>query len=129
MKVHLQNTHPLVHKLAVKPVRIAMGGRAADVNVVVNQLCNSKERRGSQYIRTPLDDVAIGHPVYTVEESTISFFVPDKLRVKIPNTLLSVTRVHIVVPLVRRSPGVYYVSLGSFHNLSARLRMKCGCYF
>ena len=67
---------------------MAIGGMQADVKFVVNQLSDLQECRGWQYIFTSFFDQQFGYPVYRFEERTISFFVPDKFRVKVPNIFI-----------------------------------------
>ena len=84
----MDDIHPLVLKVAAKLVPVAIGGMAADVKFLVNQLRDSEECAGWQYIMTSFFDQAVGHPTYRFEERTICFCVPDKFRVKVPNIFI-----------------------------------------
>ena len=84
----MDDIHPLVLKVAAKLVPVAIGGMAADVKFLVNQLRDSEECGGWQYIMTSFFDQAVGHPTYRFEEGTICFCVPDKFRVKVPNIFI-----------------------------------------
>ena len=88
MKEQMDDIHPLVLKVAGKLVPVAIGGMAADVKFLVNQLRDSEECGGWQYIMTSFFDRAVGHPTYRFEERTICFCVPDKFRVKVPNIFI-----------------------------------------
>ena len=48
----MDDIHPLVLKVAGKLVPVAIGGMAADVKFLVNQLRDSEECGGWQYIMT-----------------------------------------------------------------------------
>ena len=48
----MDDIHPLVLKVAGKLVPVAIGGMAADVKFLVNQLRDFEERGGWQYIMT-----------------------------------------------------------------------------
>ena len=78
----MDNIHPLVHKNAGRLVAVAIGGMAADVKFLVNQLRDSEECGGWQYIMTSFFYQAVRHPTYRFEERTICFCVLDKFRVK-----------------------------------------------
>ena len=84
----MDDIHPMVLKVAGKPVPVAIGGMAANVKFVVNELRDSEECGGRQHIMTSFFDRAVGHPTYRFEETTICFFVPDKFRVKVPNIFM-----------------------------------------
>ena len=84
----MDDIHPLVLKVAAKLVPVAIGGMAADVKFLVNQLRDSEECGGWQYIMTSFFDQAVGHPTYRFEERTICLCVPDKFRVKVPNIFI-----------------------------------------
>ena len=84
----MDDIHPLVLKVAAKLVPVAIGGMAADVKLLSNQLRDSEECGGWQYIMTSFLDQAVGHPTYRFEERTICFCVPDKFRVKVPNIFI-----------------------------------------
>ena len=84
----MDDIHPLVLKVAGKLVPVAIGGMAADVKFVVNQLRDSEECGGWQYIMTSFVDQAVGHPTYRFEERTICFCLLDKFRVKVPNIFI-----------------------------------------
>ena len=84
----MDDIHPLVLKVAGKLVPVAIGGMAADVKFLVNQLRDSEESGGWQCIMTSFFDQAVGHPTYRFEERTICFCVPHKFRVKVPNIFI-----------------------------------------
>ena len=84
----MDDIHPPVLKVAAKLVPVAIGGMAADVKFLVNQLRDSEECGGWQYIMTSFFYQAVGHPTYRFEERTICFCVPDKFRVKVPNIFI-----------------------------------------
>ena len=84
----MDDIHPLVLKVAGKLVPVAIGGMAAVVKFLVNQLRDSEECGGWQYIMTSFFYQAVGHPTYRFEERTICFCVPDKFRVKVPNIFI-----------------------------------------
>ena len=52
----MDDIHPLVLKVAAKLVPVAIGGMAADVKFLVNQLRDSEECGGWQYIMTSFFD-------------------------------------------------------------------------
>ena len=62
-----------------------LGPSSVLVRVLINDLRDSEECGGWQYIMTSFFDQAVGHPTYRFEERTICFCVPDKFRVKVPN--------------------------------------------
>ena len=55
----MDDIHPLVLKVAAKLVPVAIGGMAADVKFLVNQLRDSEECGGWQYIMTSCFDQAV----------------------------------------------------------------------
>ena len=55
-KEQMDDIHALVLKVAAKLVPVAIGGRAADVKFLVNQLRDSEECGGWQYIMTSFFD-------------------------------------------------------------------------
>ena len=55
----MDDIHPLVLKVAAKLVPVAIGGMAADVKFLVNQLRDSEECGGWQYIMTSFFDQAL----------------------------------------------------------------------
>ena len=75
----MDDIYPLVLKVAAKLVPVAIGGMAADVKSLVNQLHDSEECGGWQYIMTSFYDQAVGHPTYRFEERTICFCVPEQV--------------------------------------------------
>ena len=84
----MDDIHLLVLKVLGKRVPVAIGGMAANVKFLVNQLRDSEECGGWQYIMTYFFDQAVGHPTYRFAERTICFCVPDKFRVKFPNIFI-----------------------------------------
>ena len=84
----MDNIHPLVLKVAGKLVPVAIGGIAAHVKFLVNQLRDSEECARWQYIITSFFYQAVGHPTYRFEERTICFCVPHKFRVKVANIFI-----------------------------------------
>ena len=84
----MDDIRPLVLKVAGKLVPVAIGGMAADVKFLVNQLRDSEESGGWQCIMTTFFYQAAGHPTYRFEERTICFCVPDKFRPKVPNIFI-----------------------------------------
>ena len=84
----MDDIHPLVLKVAGQLVPVAIGGMAADVKFLVDQLRDSEECGGWQYVMTAFFHQAVGHPTYRFEERTICFCVPDKFRVKVPNIFI-----------------------------------------
>ena len=124
----MDNIHPLVLKVAAKLVPVPIGGMAADVKFLVNQLRNSEECGGWQYIMTSFFDQVVGHPTYRFEERTICFCVPDKFRVRVRIFSFAI-RVHTAAPLVWQRLVGSCVCLVLFPDATDSPRMKCGSCF
>ena len=120
----MDDIHPLVLKVAGKPVPVAIGRMAADVKFLVNQLRDSEECGGWQYIMTSFFDQVVGHPTYRFEDRTICFC--DKFRVKVPNIFICD---HTAAPLVWQRLVGSCVCLVLFPDGTESLRMKWGSCF